>query len=655
MKPEQLLSRAASEAKRFVKKVVNTPVGRGVIAGGLASTVGMAADNQANYQPDLNPQQAGHTLVLDNLHLQAAQQIDYSQSVDFPQTQVQVETGDFEVINKGGVELTRIYGPNDPDNRLFVQVFLQKAANKELAKKVVNQFFMVDPMPKYLDKFTFWVRTSPTPDFGCDRSSKCVNKQAIVDEIKRTHNVIGIYSPETIILINNGSLTGASFLDGYNLPNINSYAGISMTEEAGGNANQIPVIELAHSIFNLSDLWIYGSDLNIGIGFPNCSRTPQLWGWDPDPTSEIGCGWDKEAYKSDLESILGDRGKYPNFGTWERTWIDRLVKLFPGNYAYPPFKLSLYRNNPVSGKGFPQGSLDLGFKADIPYGTKNMVYELIPAADKETSIPNSPGLGPIQITDTRVINQIRNEGLILPAPKLGEGPYVALPGMSYIWRVKVSPEPTLPFQEGPGWQTLDATPVLKIPNQGRGEIKDYSAPRGSEKISFLLDGKTTNNLAPFLQWQDGNSDVFYYHLQVSADPTFEKDPAKATAAVWENLIHGGESIPLNSWKVPGGLLQPGKTYYMKIKPRVQGDGEDPQWSSIRSFRTSADAKVLAENELEVITQPTAKRIITKEEHLKLQEEIRQAEQERMRSTREHWDGVEREVYRKEEEQLSPAS
>lgn len=627
MKPEQLLSRAAKEAKRFVKKVVNTPVGRGVIAGGLASAVGMTADNQANYQPDLNPQQAGHTLVIDNIYLQAAQKIDPSVRVDLPE--IQVPTGDFETISRNGVELTRIYGPNDPDNRLFVQILLQKNATKELAKKIVGEFFLAEPMPKYLDKFTFWVRTSSTSDLGCNIVGDC-NPTAVIAAIDETHNATGIYSPETIVLINNGSLNGRAFLDTYpNPPNIYSYAGVVTTLEAGGPARLLPILETAKSILLLSDLWMYPDpNQNLGTFAPNCSRTPEVWGWSPTPWR--GCYLDEQAYRSDDISILRDANRTTNFGAWESTWIDKYLKLVPGNIPYPAFSLGLYRDNPVPGKGFPQGSLDLGIKPIIPYGTKNFAVELIPSSDRGTGIPNSPGLT-LQFTDTGFINKIRLEGFTLPAPELGKGPYITLPGMSYTWRVRVSPDPTLPFTDGPGWQTVDATPVLKIPNTGRGEIKDFAAPRGSEKISFMLDGKTTNNLAPSLQWQ-GDTDVFYYHLQVSSDPTFETDPAKATAAVWENLIHGGESTPLNSWKVPNGLLQPGKIYFMRAKPRVQGDGQEAPWSTIASFKTSADA--------------TAKHIITKEQHQTNMQLAQAKDANRLMSMWNHWDHVNQKVQKR---------
>lgn len=600
MNPEQLWNSATKEAQSVTHRVFSTQVGQRLLLGGLVAVTGLASDSKADWQQAIlaDQPQAGHTLVLDSPVFQATQQFDPSVKAELPQ--IQVPTGDFEVIRRGGVELTRIYGENDPDNRLFVQILLQKAATKELAKKIVGEFFLAEPMPKYLDKFTFWVRTSPTPDFNCDIAGNCTNWQPIKDEIDRTHNATGIFSPETIILINNGSLNGKGWLEPYPTPpSIYSYAAVVTTLEAGGPARFLPIIEAAKSILTLSDLWMYpDANRNLGTFSPNCSRTPQIWGWSPTPWR--GCYIDSEAYRSDDVSILRDIAVTTNFGAWESTWIDRLIKLFPGNYQYPPFKLHLYRTNPLPGKGFPQGSLDLGFQADIPYGTKNMVIELIPAPDKETGIPNSPGVGPLHITNTEVINKIRREGFILPAPKLGKGPYVQLPGMTYTWRVRVSPDPHQPFQDGPGWEILDATPVLKIPNKGRGEIKDHSAPRDSERITFpvLAGDETTNNLTPTLRWQDGNTDVFYYEVQVSKDPTFNNDLQTATAAVQWNLIHGGQTNPLNSYKA--APLEPGTTYYWRVRPRIQGDGTPAEWSTIASFKTSADARVLQETDWEAM-------------------------------------------------------
>ena len=514
-------------------------------------------------------------------------------------TVVPVQTGDFEVINKGGVELTRIYGDNDPDNRTFVQIFLQKNATKQLAKDIVNYFFLVDPMPQYVNDFTFLLRTSSTPDLGCDRAGNC-NIQAVKDLIDATHNATGIFSLETIVLIDNGdgAVNGRVSPELYpDQPSIHTYAAIVMTPNPPDRFKTTVDEEIAKSVFGFTDLWMYPvTNQNIGRGYANCSREPWVFGWSITPWK--GCFIDENAYRSDDETLLRN-SNVSHFGAWESTWMGRVMELGPAKYWYPRFKVSLNKDNPAPGKGFPQGSLDLGIKLDIPYGVKNVVIEATPAPDKETGKINSPGLGPIQITNQAEIARIRKEGYILPAPKLGVGPYVSLPDMTYTWRVRVSPDPDLPPEDVPGWKTVQVSPVKTISNEA-GIVKDHSAPRGAEKIVFpvLRGGETTNNLTPTLRWVDGNTDVFYYEVQLSKDPTFNTNPDTATAAVQWNLVHGGQTNPLNSYKA--APLELGKTYYWRVRPRVQGDGKPSEWGSIGSFKTSTDARILQETDWEAM-------------------------------------------------------
>ena len=67
------------------------------------------------------------------------------------------------------------------------------------------------------------------------------------------------------------------------------------------------------------------------------------------------------------------------------------------------------------------------------------------------------------------------------------------------------------------------------------------------------------------------------------DPT---NPATAIASVYWNLVHGGETNPLNSWTVPEGFgLNAQSTYYWRVRPRVQGDGTEVAWSTTWTFHT----------------------------------------------------------------------
>jgi hypothetical protein len=86
-----------------------------------------------------------------------------------------------------------------------------------------------------------------------------------------------------------------------------------------------------------------------------------------------------------------------------------------------------------------------------------------------------------------------------------------------------------------------------------------------------------------LRWSHPSPAVFYYEVQVSGDSRFDPNPATATSFVWWNLIHGGVTNPPNSWQTPA--LEPGKTYFWRVRPRIQGDGDPVAWSSTFTFQT----------------------------------------------------------------------
>ena len=104
----------------------------------------------------------------------------------------------------------------------------------------------------------------------------------------------------------------------------------------------------------------------------------------------------------------------------------------------------------------------------------------------------------------------------------------------------------------------------------------------------------TGSSQPSAQWDNKDKDVFYYEVQLSTDPEFKTEADKAEAAVYWNLVHGGETKPINSYQVPDNFpLAAGKTYYWRVRPRIQADGTEVAWSPNFSFRTAADASVQA--------------------------------------------------------------
>lgn len=193
---------------------------------------------------------------------------------------------------------------------------------------------------------------------------------------------------------------------------------------------------------------------------------------------------------------------------------------------------------------------------ETPAGTTQYHLQVIPA--------NNDGPG---------INIIRSgeASFTVQPPVLGEGPYIMLPGMSYSWRVRTSDAASSLGENDPTWGVW-TTGAFRTPVPSSAGISPLSPAPGSRVPAGGVR----------LQWENAARDIFYYELQVSPDARFGEDGARAS--VWHNLIHGGVASPENSWETP--MLQRGATYFWRVRPRVQGDGEPVAWSQTWSFVAS---------------------------------------------------------------------
>ena len=176
--------------------------------------------------------------------------------------------------------------------------------------------------------------------------------------------------------------------------------------------------------------------------------------------------------------------------------------------------------------------------------------------------------------DGPAINIIRNAeaAFTVEAPVAGKGPYLILPGMTYEWKVRTTAATAGVDENDPGWSAWSEARTFRTPVRDSSRIKAV-AP---------ADGAATGTTAQALRWDNADLDVFYYEIQVSPDASFETDPAKATSFVWTNLVHGGVTTPANSFVTPA--LQAGVTYYWRVRPRIQGDGQPVAWSLGWRFR-----------------------------------------------------------------------
>ena len=177
--------------------------------------------------------------------------------------------------------------------------------------------------------------------------------------------------------------------------------------------------------------------------------------------------------------------------------------------------------------------------------------------------------------DGPAINLIRNAetSFTVSSPVFGQGPYIMLPGMTYQWRVRATAKATSAAENDPAWGPWSAFKAFRTP------------PPSSTTITALdpSSGSTISAAPRDLRWIDSVPSVFYYEVQVSGDARFDVNPATATSFVWWNLVHGGVTNPLNSWRTPP--IQANATYFWRVRPRVQGDGTAVAWSQTFFFST----------------------------------------------------------------------
>lgn len=155
-------------------------------------------------------------------------------------------------------------------------------------------------------------------------------------------------------------------------------------------------------------------------------------------------------------------------------------------------------------------------------------------------------------------------------PRFGsaDANYVMLPGITYTWRVRTAKTAATPTEAD--WSAWSVR-TFRTPLMGSSAIALQSPPSQS----------TIETSRPTLVWVNSDREVFYYEVQVSTDPTFGQE----TFRYWE-LVHGGVTSPLNSYVIPEKFpLEPGATYFWRVRPRTQGDGEPVGWTAPWSFTT----------------------------------------------------------------------
>ena len=195
-----------------------------------------------------------------------------------------------------------------------------------------------------------------------------------------------------------------------------------------------------------------------------------------------------------------------------------------------------------------------------PPGTTWFQIQAIPFAN------DGPGIDLI-IGDTAMV-QAAQYDLKLPSFGSTDANYVLLPDITYVWRVRTAKTQTAPTEND--WSVWSLR-TLRTPKTAISTVS-----LASPEVGAVVSSRT-----PTLTWANTDKTVFYYEVEVSKDRNFGPN-----AFLYAEFIHGGVASPANSYTIPSRYtLEAGSTYYWRVRPRIQGDGNPVDWTTARSFAT----------------------------------------------------------------------
>ncbi len=119
--------------------------------------------------------------------------------------------------------------------------------------------------------------------------------------------------------------------------------------------------------------------------------------------------------------------------------------------------------------------------------------------------------------------------------------------------------------------------------------REINGPRPPGRVKFAVspgNGGEVTSLTPVLQWAppqgvEGADKTVDYQVLVSLRPDC-RWPLSTT-------LHQNVGSPETEWKVPASFLNPGTTYYWKVRTR-DDHGNIGDWGTVFSFHTAANAR-----------------------------------------------------------------
>lgn len=195
---------------------------------------------------------------------------------------------------------------------------------------------------------------------------------------------------------------------------------------------------------------------------------------------------------------------------------------------------------------------------------------------KVTAFPGNGGPG---VIGKIIKSQSGFNTFTIPAPNINTGNFILLPGTTYRWYVDLA-------KESSDFWAIDTKGFLKRSSVRGSDFKISNPTSVTIKAVEPTNNGIVNTLTPTLRWNNDNTAIFYYEVQLSKDRTFNQDPKTATASVQHMYIHGAETTPVNSYHVPDAYkLDSNSTYFWRVRPRVGDEGPGVEWSNIWSFKT----------------------------------------------------------------------
>ncbi len=528
----------------------------------------------------------GASILADNHQSEASSIQPDSSDPGYTPLLPQLDSNQFVTFSGGGFTATRIHGDGAPTDLSYIIVGQDYPDDQKLldSGQLYTQYLLsVEPFKLRQDQISISVLhkqntpndlvSSITSVYDVGGDSLKVYK--LIDDL---HLSLGSFQ-ETRLLVNSPKYAAVASADS-NTPTVYSYAAFTEAELRGPFYTRGTIAhEEGHAVGGAGEGSYSALDRHGPNVYLNCLTADQIplrWKDIPGAPGAIyeGCGNVRTGAFHDAErDWMSNHNSDTTYGPVTLWQLKHRLDGAPAIY-YPPTLL-----NPAN--GITLDGLAAALKFNPSEMTKQYQIKIVPFNN------DGPGVNLI----IGALEQVKAAEFNVAAPRLGEGPYVMLPDLSYIWRVRTTSAVKPVGENDPVWS--DWSEERKFRTSAASSVGITPVRVGEVRVQQGSDIRV-NQTNPVIQWADANPGIFYYEVQLSKDPEFgAKGPI---ASVYHNLVHGGIREPYRSWEVPRDYpLEKGQGYFWRVRPRVQGDGTPVGWSTTWNFEVAQNATLSAGN------------------------------------------------------------